>query len=120
MSELFQSSEPSLAPTSEISKAYTPGDVEEVWYDRWRAAGCFTADSSSAAPAYSLVIPPPNVTGLLTLGHVLNNTLQDILARRARHGVRGFWTIQPGRRADIHVSLGHDPARESRRGEGQE
>ena len=84
MSELFQSSEPSLAPTSEISKAYTPGDVEEVWYDRWRAAGCFTADPSSAAPAYSLVIPPPNVTGLLTLGHVLNNTLQDILARRAR------------------------------------
>jgi len=69
---------------SEISKAYAPGDVEQEWYDRWRASGCFTADPASTAPAYSLVIPPPNVTGVLTLGHVLNNTLQDILARRAR------------------------------------
>ncbi len=69
---------------SEISKAYAPGDVEQDWYDRWCASGCFTADPSSTAPAYSLVIPPPNVTGVLTLGHVLNNTLQDILARRAR------------------------------------
>jgi valyl-tRNA synthetase len=70
--------------SSELSKAYTPGDVEAVWYDRWRQAGCFTADPTSAAPPYSIVIPPPNVTGILTLGHVLNNTLQDILARRAR------------------------------------
>ena len=66
-----------------ISTAYAPAEVEQVWYDRWRATGCFTADPTSAAPAYSLVIPPPNVTGVLTLGHVLNNTLQDILARRA-------------------------------------
>lgn len=69
---------------SEISKAYTPGDVETSWYARWVESGCFTADPSSSAPAYSIVIPPPNVTGILTLGHVLNNTLQDILARRAR------------------------------------
>jgi len=69
---------------SELSKAYTPSDVEEAWYDRWCAAGCFTADPASAAAPYSIVIPPPNVTGILTLGHVLNNTLQDILARRAR------------------------------------
>ena len=69
---------------SELSKAYTPGDVETSWYERWVESGCFTADPSSSAPGYSIVIPPPNVTGILTLGHVLNNTLQDILARRAR------------------------------------
>jgi valyl-tRNA synthetase len=69
---------------SELSKAYAPADVEASWYARWVNSGCFTADPSSTAPSYSIVIPPPNVTGILTLGHVLNNTLQDILARRAR------------------------------------
>ena len=69
---------------SEISKAYEPQAVEEKWYSRWLAEGCFTPDPASAKPAYSIVIPPPNVTGMLTLGHVLNNTIQDILARRAR------------------------------------
>ena len=69
---------------SELSKAYAPTDVETEWYDRWCSSGCFTADPTSPAPPYSIVIPPPNVTGILTLGHVLNNTLQDILARRAR------------------------------------
>jgi len=70
--------------SSELSKAYAPADVETQWYARWCESGCFTADPASLAPAYSIVIPPPNVTGILTLGHVLNNTLQDILARRAR------------------------------------
>lgn len=69
---------------SEISKAYTPTDVEPLWYQRWIDAACFHADETSSSPAFSIVIPPPNVTGVLTLGHVLNNTLQDILARRAR------------------------------------
>ena len=69
---------------SELSKAYAPADVEADWYAKWVDSGCFTADPSSPAPSYSIVIPPPNVTGILTLGHVLNNTLQDILARRAR------------------------------------
>ena len=69
---------------SEISKAYEPQAVEEKWYARWLADGCFAADPASPKPAYSIVIPPPNVTGMLTLGHVLNNTIQDILARRAR------------------------------------
>jgi valyl-tRNA synthetase len=68
----------------EISKAYEPAAVEEKWYARWLAGGCFTPDPASSKPAYSIVIPPPNVTGVLTLGHVLNNTIQDILARRAR------------------------------------
>ncbi|HEX2749536.1 MAG TPA: class I tRNA ligase family protein, partial [Verrucomicrobiales bacterium] len=77
---------------SELSKAYLPGEVEEKWYARWQEAGCFTADARSAKPAYSIVIPPPNVTGILHLGHVLNNTLQDILARRARQqGKEVLW-----------------------------
>src|SRR5437870_8016749 len=69
---------------AELSKAYEPQAVEAKWYTRWLADSCFTADPRSSKPAYSIVIPPPNVTGVLTLGHVLNNTIQDILARRAR------------------------------------
>ncbi len=77
---------------AEISKAYQPGEVEEKWYACWQESGCFTADSASAKPAYSIVIPPPNVTGILHIGHVLNNTLQDILARRARQqGKEVLW-----------------------------
>ncbi len=69
---------------SEISKAYEPRSVEDKWYDFWLKHNCFTADPKSSKPAYSIVIPPPNVTGVLTMGHVLNNTIQDILARKAR------------------------------------
>jgi valyl-tRNA synthetase len=72
---------------SEISKAYEPQSVEDKWYEFWLKQGCFTADPARVSPkrpAYSIVIPPPNVTGVLTLGHVLNNTIQDILARKAR------------------------------------
>ncbi|MDZ4401952.1 valine--tRNA ligase [Prosthecobacter sp.] len=71
----------------ELDKTYTPTDVEARWYQRWLDDKCFEADParvSEKRPAYSIVIPPPNVTGILTLGHVLNNTIQDILARRAR------------------------------------
>jgi valyl-tRNA synthetase len=69
---------------SEISKAYEPQSVEDKWYDFWLKQSCFTADPKSAKPAYSIVIPPPNVTGMLHMGHVLNNTIQDILSRKAR------------------------------------
>src|SRR5947207_3221205 len=72
---------------SEIPKAYDPQSVESKWYQFWLDRKCFVADParvSEKRPAYSIVIPPPNVTGVLTLGHVLNNTIQDILARRAR------------------------------------
>src|SRR3989442_5190613 len=70
---------------SEISKAYEPQAVEDKWYQFWLDQKCFGADParvSEKRPAYSIVIPPPNVTGVLTLGHVLNNTMQDILARK--------------------------------------
>src|SRR5690349_3421366 len=69
---------------SEIPKTYEPAAIEGKWYADWEKKGCFAADPASSKPAYSIVIPPPNVTGVLTLGHVLNNTIQDILARRAR------------------------------------
>jgi valyl-tRNA synthetase len=69
---------------AEVSKAYEPRAAEEKWYARWLADGYFTADPASPKPPFSIVMPPPNITGVLTLGHVLNNTIQDILARRAR------------------------------------
>ncbi|MDQ6859827.1 MAG: valine--tRNA ligase [Verrucomicrobiota bacterium] len=69
---------------AELSKTYDPNSVEPKWYQHWLERGYFHADAHSAKPAYSIVIPPPNVTGMLTMGHVLNNTIQDILARRAR------------------------------------
>jgi valyl-tRNA synthetase len=76
----------------EISKAYEPQSVEEKWYRYWLEQKCFVADPHSRKPAYSIVIPPPNVTGMLTLGHVLNNTIQDILARLARmKGYEVLW-----------------------------
>src|SRR6266699_2043675 len=72
----------------EFSKTYDPKSVEPKWYRRWLADGDFRADPHSPRPAFSIVIPPPNITGVLTLGHVLNNTIQDILSRRAR--MQGF------------------------------
>src|SRR5687768_7564819 len=77
---------------SELSKAYEPQSVEQRWYQYWLDNKFFIADLASAKPPYSIVIPPPNVTGVLTLGHVLNNTIQDILARKARmSGFEVLW-----------------------------
>ena len=69
---------------AELPKNYDPTSVEPKWYARWMEQGDFRADAQSSKPAFSIVMPPPNITGVLTLGHVLNNTIQDILARRAR------------------------------------
>jgi valyl-tRNA synthetase len=69
---------------SEISKAYEPQSVEDKWYQFWLDGKFFTANEKSPKPAYSIVIPPPNITGVLHMGHVLNNTIQDILSRKAR------------------------------------
>jgi valyl-tRNA synthetase len=67
-----------------MEKAYQPTEVENRLYDNWIKDNCFSGLVDPEKPAYSIVIPPPNVTGVLTMGHVLNNTIQDILARRAR------------------------------------
>jgi valyl-tRNA synthetase len=73
---------------AELPKRYDPRAVEPKWYQRWIDDRDFVANAKSAKPAFSIVMPPPNITGMLTLGHVLNNTIQDILARRAR--MQGF------------------------------
>ena len=71
-----------------LSKVYEPREVEERWYPYWEERGFFRADATSKARPFSMVIPPPNVTGSLHMGHALNNTLQDILAR--------YWRLQGG------------------------
>lgn len=77
---------------AELSKAYEPAEVEVSWYRRWVEAGCFHADEKTEKEAFSIVIPPPNVTGILHMGHVLNNTIQDVLCRRARQeGKEVLW-----------------------------
>ncbi len=72
----------------ELPKTYEPKTVEPKRYATWIQNRDFEANPKSLKPAFSIVIPPPNITGVLTLGHVLNNTIQDILARRAR--MQGF------------------------------
>lgn len=67
-----------------LPRAYEPAAVEARWYPHWEEAGYFHGRPDPAKKPYSIVIPPPNVTGILTLGHVLNNTLQDILIRYHR------------------------------------
>ncbi len=72
---------------NEVATKYDPHAVEEKWYDYWMAHHLFESHPDSRQP-YTIVIPPPNVTGVLHMGHMLNNTIQDILIRRAR--MRGF------------------------------
>jgi len=73
---------------AELPKRYDPKSVEPKWYRRWMDNHDFVANPDSPKPAFSIVMPPPNITGVLTVGHVLNNSIQDILARRAR--MQGF------------------------------
>jgi valyl-tRNA synthetase len=74
---------PAEAPGA-LSPKYDPHAIEARWYETWERSGIFTARPGSGRPAFSIVIPPPNVTGSLHIGHALNNTLQDILCRRSR------------------------------------
>lgn len=75
-----------------LPKSWNPGEVEADLYERWVAAGYFTADPQSSAPGYSIVLPPPNVTGTLHMGHALDHTLMDTLARRKRmQGYEVLW-----------------------------
>src|ERR1039457_1476195 len=68
----------------ELAKVYEPKSVEEKWYAVWEKEGYFRGIAPSEKPSYSIVIPPPNITGVLHMGHALNNTLQDILCRWKR------------------------------------
>ena len=78
-----------------LSKAYEPRESEAKWYRYWLDQNFFRAEDSSSKPPFSIVIPPPNVTGMLHMGHALNNTLQDIITRYKR--MQGFNTLwMPG------------------------
>ena len=85
-----------------LPSQFTPADVEGELYERWVERGYFTADPTSDKPRFSLVIPPPNVTGSLHIGHALEQSMMDALTRRAR--MRGFDTLWlPGM---DHASIG--------------
>ena len=78
--------------SNQLDKTYRPNLVEDKWYEHWIEQDYFTADPNSDKEPYTIVIPPPNVTGMLTVGHVLNNTIQDILIRKARmEGKEACW-----------------------------
>ncbi len=79
------------AKATELSKVYDPHAVENRWYSFWEETGAMRAEAVPGEPRFSMVIPPPNVTGSLHMGHALDNTLQDVLARWKR--MQGYHTL---------------------------
>ncbi|HYD37134.1 MAG TPA: valine--tRNA ligase, partial [Allosphingosinicella sp.] len=78
---------------TELSKTFDPAEIESRWYARWEGEGLFRPERPEAEP-FTIVIPPPNVTGSLHIGHALDNTLQDILVRHARlQGKDALWVV---------------------------
>ena len=76
----------------ELSTKYNPGEVEDKWYKKWMEERLFHSEPNPDKEPYTVVIPPPNVTGVLHMGHMLNNTIQDVLVRRARMlGFEACW-----------------------------
>ena len=74
----------------DISTSYQPSNVEKKWYKIWEENNCFAPKGDNES--FTVMIPPPNVTGILHIGHILNNTIQDVLIRRARmQGKRTLW-----------------------------
>ena len=78
----------------ELSKSYSPKEIEDKWYKQWEANKYFAA-TTDKQHNYSIVMPPPNVTGILHMGHVLNNTIQDTIIRFKR--MTGHNTSEQGR-----------------------
>ena len=74
-----------------LSKVYDPKKVEDKWYSHWLEKNYFHSEPNPKKKPYTIMIPPPNITGMLTMGHILNNTLQDILVRKAR--MEGYETL---------------------------
>ena len=74
-----------------LSKTYSPTEIEDKWYKIWEEKGYFNAQHNSEKPGYSIAIPPPNVTGILHMGHMLNNAIQDAIIRYKR--MSGFETL---------------------------
>jgi valyl-tRNA synthetase len=88
VTDAIETRTPDSRPTGGLSAQYQPGDVEQRRYEQWVSAGYFTADAASDKPPFSIVIPPPNVTGSLHIGHALDHTIQDALCRLKR--MQGF------------------------------
>ena len=81
-----------MSERPELAASFTPSEIEAPLYKKWLDAGYFTADSKSEKPPFAIVIPPPNVTGVLHIGHALDHTLQDILIRMKRmKGFEALW-----------------------------
>lgn len=79
-----------------LPKSWDPAAMESAIYQKWLDAGYFTADPTSTKPAYSIVLPPPNVTGSLHMGHALEHTMMDALTRRKRmQGYEVLWQRAP-------------------------
>src|SRR5678809_461905 len=75
-----------------LATKYSPAEVEEKWYRQWMEGGYFMAKPDKNKKPFTIVIPPPNVTGVLHMGHMLNNTIQDVLVRKARmEGREACW-----------------------------
>ncbi|BCJ44910.1 valine--tRNA ligase [Actinoplanes ianthinogenes] len=92
MTDATDTRTPDSRPTGGLSAQYQPGDVEQSRYERWVSQGYFTADPKSDKPPFSIVIPPPNVTGSLHVGHALDHTIQDTLVRLKRmQGYEVLW-----------------------------
>ncbi|GAA2518859.1 valine--tRNA ligase [Winogradskya humida] len=88
MTEASDTRTPDSRPTGGLSAQYQPGEVEQRRYEHWVSSGYFQADPASDKPPFSIVIPPPNVTGSLHIGHALDHTIQDALSRLKR--MQGF------------------------------
>lgn len=76
---------------NELNKVYSPNEIEDKWYKIWEEKGYFNAQHNAEKPGYSIAIPPPNVTGILHMGHMLNNSIQDAIIRYKR--MSGFDTL---------------------------
>jgi valyl-tRNA synthetase len=115
---------PDEAPNKALPKAYDFRDVEQHWYKEWTEKGLFVAMFDPKRPYFSMVIPPPNVTGVLHIGHALNNTLQDIIVRYKRmDGYNTLWvpgTDHAGIATQIVVERRLDAEGQSRHDFGRE
>ena len=77
-----------------MKKTFSPKNIEQKWYKEWEVSGYFNADPKSKKPSFSIMIPPPNVTGSLHMGHGFQNTLMDALIRHKRmSGYDALWQV---------------------------
>ena len=77
--------------TQELAKSFEPNEIEARWYPAWEKSGCFKAGLDPKKPAFSIQLPPPNITGILHMGHAFNQTVMDTLTRY--HRMAGYNTM---------------------------